>query len=270
MEATHKTLAAALAAFQAELPKLRKDEKAKVKGETKDGRSYDRSYTYAGLDQVVETVLPILGKHGLSVTATTTFQDGQFLLHVTLLHELGSDCTATWPLPDPRKAGPQDIGSAMTYGRRYLTLALTGCFPGGEDDDGATAQASARDRWEDARPRQETPAEKTSWTDDEVRQLFERINTMPLGQAVNGYDWMASKNLHNRKVEVATDEGPQQVSATETLAYRLADEAAKPGAMLIAIEEWAATRGLLKIQVSESTTLAEEIGMAKAQTKTDS
>lgn len=273
--AEHNSLEAALAAFQAELPKLVKDEKADVRGETKDGRAYNRSYGYADLGQVVETVLPVMGKHGLSITSGTTFVGDQFLLEVTLLHESGSgERTSVWPLPDPRRSGPQDIGSSMTYGRRYLTLALSGAYPGGEDDDGARAQASHRDSWDTAQPRQqrqETPTLITEkdWskaTDDEVRELHSKIETLELGKAVNGYDWMASKGLHDRKIDVPTDDGPVGITATELLASRLADEAVKPDAGLdwIAIcRAYAEDRGLLKVAVSESTTLDEELAMAR-------
>jgi len=272
--AEHKNLAEALAAFQAELPKLTKDEKAKVKGETKEGRAYDRSYGYADLAQVVETVLPILGKHGLSITSKTSFDpSGNFVLEVSLLHESSERETGFWPLPDPRRSGPQDIGSSMTYGRRYLTLALSGAYPGGEDDDGQKAQASARDRWEDAQPRRSAEAEaprapeKASWTDDEIREMHGRIETVEIGKAVNGYDWMASKNLHQRTVEIATDGGTvAHITASDVLSYRLADLAVKPDAdlQLIAIyRAYAEDRGLLKVQVSESTTLDEELTMAR-------
>jgi len=280
----HPTLAAALAAFQAELPKLLKDEKAKVKGETKDGRSYDRSYGYADLAQVVETVLPVLGKHGLSVTSKSTFDpQGNFVLEVALLHEGGDREIGYWPLPTGPKVGPQDVGSAMTYGRRYLTLALSGTYPGGEDDDGQKAQASARDRWEDAQPRQQAheqhargvnhtdepaPPVKTEWTDDEIREMHNRIETVEIGKAVNGYDWMAARNLHTRKIPIPDEPGaePTLINATEALSYRIADLAAKPGATLreIAIlRAYAEDRALLKTPVSESTALGEELAMAR-------
>lgn len=274
------SLAKALAAFQAELPKLVKDEQAKVKGETRDGRAYDRSYGYADLAQVVETVLPVLGKHGLSITAGTVILHSGFVLEVTLLHESGEQRTGVWPLPDPsaKGVGPQDIGSAMTYGRRYLTLALSGAYPGGEDDDGARAQANVRpNRWEDARSQEKPvsapPAKDwTQATDDEVQEMHTRIETLELAKAVNGYDWMARVGLHERKIPVAGEvydpEGPEpvKITATELLAARLADEAVKPGTDLsqVAIcREYAEDRGLLKVMVSETTTLDEELAMAR-------
>jgi len=274
----HANLAGALAAFQAELPKLTKDEKATVKGETKDGRKYDRSYGYADLGQVVEAVLPVLGKHGLSISSGTVFIGDSFVLEVTLLHEGGDgERTAVWPLPDPRRSGPQDIGSAMTYGRRYLTLALTGTYPGGEDDDGAKAQSYAQqERWDNAKPHQAAPVSappappKTEWTDPEISAYHRNIETLEIGKAVNGYDWMAGKGLHNRAVPIDAinpdTEEPFRVNATEVLALRLADEAVKPEATVKDIADlraYAEARGLLKLPVSEATTLDEELAMAR-------
>jgi len=268
----HETLAGALAAFQAELPKLVKDERAKVKGTTKDGRDYDRSYGYADLAQVVETVLPVLGKHGLSITSQTAFTDnGMFILEVKLLHSSGQYETAVWPLPAPGSGvGPQDVGSAMTYGRRYLTLALSGAYPGGEDDDGARAQAnSQRDRWENAKPAQASkpvsapPAPpKKEWTDADVFGYQAKISSSDVTLAVKGYDWMASNNLHERKVDYPTGDA---LTATQVLAFRLADLAVQPEADLSAIAVIRANaedRGLLGTKVSDSTTLGEELALA--------
>jgi ERF superfamily len=283
--APHASLNEALAAFQTELPKLVKDEKAKVKGTTKDGRDYDRSYGYADLAQVCETVLPVLGKHGLSIISRTAFIDNRFTLEVSLLHESGEREIAYWPLPDPMRVGPQDLGSAMTYGRRYLTLALTGTFPSGEDDDGAKAQHSARERWEDSRPqrgqKQERPVSaapappKRDWSkadDAEVGGFHRKIETLePISDAVQLYDWMANWNLHNRPIAltgtVNPDNGqPFEVNATEVLAIRLAEDAVKPEAtapMIDGLREIATERGLLKLAVSEGTTLDEELAMAR-------
>lgn len=285
----HETLAAALAAFQAEVPKMSKDERAKVKGETNDGRSYDRSYDYAGLDQFVEIVEPVLGKHGLSITSAPHFTpEGRYILTVTLLHESGQERSGEWPLPDPysRGVGPQDIGSAETYGRRYVGWGLTGTFPGGLDDDGKQAQQSARERWENAKPAQRPvedrqaqsgqepqaapagPPVKTSWTDAEVYDIQAKMVTAELAKTVGAYDWMAGKSLHDRKV-ADPNVGPlgrTPRSATDIVASRLGDEALVSAKTVADIEDLkiiAADRGLLKIQVSETETLDQVLFEAR-------
>lgn len=278
--AEHKTLAEALAAFQAVVPKMSKDETAKVKS---DKANY--TYGYAGLDQFVEIVEPVLGQHGMAVTSRTTFTDNLFMLEVSLVHEGGERETAYWPLPDPRRAGPQDLGSAMTYGRRYLGWGLTGTFPGGIDDDGAQAQTAPRDSWESAAPRRApVPAEdrqavagqeaqaaaapptpKTSWTDVEVAEILAKMPTAGIGKVIGAYDWMAGKKLHKREVTSPLP-GGGTVDATRLVALIVAEEALKPTASVAGIADLrntAADRGLLKILVDGDDTLEKVLHEAR-------
>lgn len=134
---TTGSLAAALAAFQAELPSIRKGETATV--ETKGGGSY--SYTYADLADIAAAVHPRLADYGLSFVACPTLDDqGRFGLAYALLHTSGQERAGFYPLPS--NGTPQQVGSAITYARRYVLCAVTGVAP--EDDDGRAAEAAAR------------------------------------------------------------------------------------------------------------------------------
>ena len=128
-------LAAALAAFQSELPAIEKHNTALVEGrEGRKGYKYD----YADLADVSAAVLPLLGKHGMSWrTLPTMDPHGRFALKYDLTHESGESTGGWWPLTN---GTPQQMGSAITYARRYTLCAVTGVAPGGEDDDGAAAQ----------------------------------------------------------------------------------------------------------------------------------
>lgn len=129
----HKSLAAALAAFQAELPHIGKDNRATVKS---DKGSY--TYTYANLADVSAKVLPLLAKHGLSFSAKPTLDDsGRFVLHYVLRHDSGTEDAGFYPLAN---GTPQQVGSAITYARRYALLAVTGVAPDVDDDDGQAAE----------------------------------------------------------------------------------------------------------------------------------
>lgn len=131
-------LAAALAAFQARLPQIRKGETAKVKS---DKGNYE--YTYANLADISAQVMPLLGEFGLSFLARPTFSGDRFVLAYELLHASGESKAGEYPLPSG--GTPQALGSAITYGRRYTLCAVTGVSPDDADDDGAAAQAAARD-----------------------------------------------------------------------------------------------------------------------------
>jgi hypothetical protein len=97
-----------------------------------------RTYTYADLTAVLESVLLPLLDHGLAVVqgvdaATAT-------LVTRLVHTSGEWMQSTYPLKLDQP--PQQLGSAITYARRYSILALLNLAT--EDDDGAAAQPAPR------------------------------------------------------------------------------------------------------------------------------
>lgn len=130
--------AAALAAFQESIPAVRKDNTAQVKSE-----KGNFSYRYADLTDITEIALPALAKHGLSWSARPTMTEHGFVLRYALLHEGGHREEGEYPLADPSRFTSQQIGSYVTYARRYCLCAVTGIAPGGDDDDGVKA-ADAR------------------------------------------------------------------------------------------------------------------------------
>jgi len=123
--------AKALAAFQEALPNVSKGHKATA-------GTY--SYTYADLTDVSAAVVPLLAKQGLAWSAKPTLTDAGFVLAYSLRHTDGHVESGEYPLPDPTKTPAQQLGSAITYARRYALTAITGVAPGGDDDDGAKAQ----------------------------------------------------------------------------------------------------------------------------------
>ena len=153
----HENLTAALLALQAELPKVGKDKTADVL--MKAGGKY--TYKYADLGTVQDALFPLLEKHGLVWVTNPTVNDRGFVLHYEMRH--GPDSiVGDYPL---QQGGPQDIGSAITYARRYALCAVTGLAPGGDDDDGAKAQKAK------AAPRTFSPEDDAAVTEwlEEVR-----------------------------------------------------------------------------------------------------
>lgn len=132
----HENLAAALAAFQSDLPRVGKDKTATVP--TKSGGSY--KYTYADLASLTHTVIPLLTKHGLSFVAAPRATTDGYELAGILLHTSGEQIEGALPIYGRQ---PQEIGSAVTYARRYLLGCLTGVVTE-DDDDGKAAVTSSR------------------------------------------------------------------------------------------------------------------------------
>lgn len=122
-------LAKALRAFQHDLPKVGKSARGNF------GK-------YADLADLTDIVLPKLNEHGFSWTTQPTLHNGKFVLFYELLHDSGASISGYYPLTE---GGPQQLGSAITYARRYSLCAVTGVAPD-EDDDGTAAQAAHTQR----------------------------------------------------------------------------------------------------------------------------
>jgi len=158
-EPQHPTLAAALAAVQAELPDVGKTSTGKIEGESKtSGRAFSYQYKYADLAAVSKAVMPLLGRHGLAFTARPTLLNDQFFLAYSLMHTSGEREDGVYPLPDPQRTDPKKVGSAITYARRYCLCAATGVAPD-EDDDGAAAGQAVAEQEAAARRQRNAPPE---------------------------------------------------------------------------------------------------------------
>ena len=129
-------IAAALAAFQAEMPTVVKGNKAEVP--TKSGGKY--TYTYADLADVTEAAMPILSKHGLAFTTCPRLTERGYELTGVLLHTSGEKLEGALPIAG---ASPQEMGSSLTYMRRYLLGCMTGIVTD-DDDDGHLAQTAKK------------------------------------------------------------------------------------------------------------------------------
>ena len=162
----------ALADLQTQLPHIAKNNRAKVP--TKAGGSYE--YQYADLAEISRQVLPLLGKLGLSFTSRPTLVGDRLVLVYELRHISGESIDGVWPLPD--RGTPQEIGSAVTYARRYCLCAVTGLAPDNDDEDAVLAESAARkmrvERVEEKIAAAQAPAEPriTAEQQREMQTLF--------------------------------------------------------------------------------------------------
>jgi hypothetical protein len=91
---------------------------------------------YADLAALWDAVRKPLSENGLSVVQI--IRDGS--LHTMLLHTSGQRLCSDYPLP--ATARPQEMGSALTYARRYSLSALVGIAADEDDDATAVTQQS--------------------------------------------------------------------------------------------------------------------------------
>ena len=142
----YPSLAHALADFQLHLPTVAKGNTAKVEGSR---GSY--SYDYADLKDVSAAILPALANVGLVwVTRPDTADDGTIEMHYQLIHADSGESIEGAVAVGRKGDRWQDLGSALTYARRYMLVSVTGVAPGGDDNDGQDARAGVA-------PQQEAP-----------------------------------------------------------------------------------------------------------------
>ncbi len=190
-------LAAALASVQAELPAVRKGETGEIAGTTRDGRDYRYKYRYADLASVAQAIMPLLGKNGLAFTAWTVMTDAGFILRYSLLHESGEHLDGEWPLP--KDATPQQLGSHITYARRYSLCAVTGVAPD-DDDDAAAAEAHAR---------QHDTSQPGPQAEPDLSKMEEALNIMATAsdkkEMAAAWKWAGQHRLHYATVPGAAE-----------------------------------------------------------------
>jgi hypothetical protein len=167
---------AALADLQTQLPRITKDLTAKVTPKDKPGYRYN----YADLALISRELLPLMGKLGLSFTSRPTMVDGNFVLVYELRHISGDSIAGVYPLPQPGRATPQEVGGAITYARRYCLCAVTGVAPDDDDNDAQAAEKAAqRERRRDERGGSPAPADNepriTAQQQRDMQSLFQEL-----------------------------------------------------------------------------------------------
>ncbi len=100
---------------------------------------------YAKWEDLHRTISPLLRKYGFTLTFECETQDGMLAVQGVLSHVGGHvKQSGFMKLPQDTsgsKNSIQGVGSAMSYGKRYVTILLLNISTEGEDDDGQTVTA---------------------------------------------------------------------------------------------------------------------------------
>lgn len=103
----------------------------------------NRTYKYLNLATILKTIKPVFEKHGLAFSQRVTFSnEGEArqvigTVETTIFDD--KDLMVASSYPFFVTGDPQQVGSAITYARRYSLYAVLGIFPD-KDDDGAYAK----------------------------------------------------------------------------------------------------------------------------------
>ena len=98
---------------------------------------------YADLAAIFDAARKPLSTNGLAIVQTI----GDGVLHTRLLHTSGQWIASEHPLP--MSGRPQEIGSALTYARRYSLSALIGIAADEDDDANAANRSNGKDKTEE-------------------------------------------------------------------------------------------------------------------------
>lgn len=182
-------IAKALIEFQSKKPVIELNSTVKVK--TKQGGEY--SFKYATLAHALEKVQPVLTACKL---AYTQFTDSENNLHTMLLHESGQFIEGVKPLDLPNGASAQEVGSFITYYKRYSLLAMLGVVAE-DDEDGNIASGNTASK-----------REIKSWASDkDVDGILKLISDGDFVRAENGLKYWQTDDrgisiANKQKIEV--------------------------------------------------------------------
>lgn len=118
------------------LAKALADAQIEITAAAMDAKNPHFGSRYATLASVMDAAKP-LSRHGIAVSQAAEVIEGRVIISTILMHSSGEWISESISLK-PRQDDPQSVGSAITYGRRYLLAALAG-IAADEDDDGNAA-----------------------------------------------------------------------------------------------------------------------------------
>lgn len=108
------------------------------------------------IDDALGDVIPLLVKHGLTFITAPRQTDSGYELAGILMHVSGESLEGALPIYGRQ---PQEIGSSVSYNRRYLLGCLTGVVTEDDQDGKASVKSSRTNTVEDV---------KALWTQEEV------------------------------------------------------------------------------------------------------
>jgi hypothetical protein len=144
---------------------------------------------YADLASVWEACRGPLSDNGLAIVQLVASRGSVVTVTTILTHDSGEWIRGALTLT-ARGSGPQDVGSAITYGRRYGLAAMVGVVAD-EDDDGnaASGRPAPQQEHRESKPAPAEDPKKAieSWaarikactTADALKALVAEINALP-------------------------------------------------------------------------------------------
>ena len=190
-----KEIAAALAKAQGE-----------IQNPSKDSINPHFKNHYADIASGLNAVRAPLARNGIAYTQSTRMDGNILMLDTRLTHSSGEWMESEYPVcafPAPQ----QQIGSALTYSRRYSLFGLVGIA--GEDDDGEGAVTAPVPKQEPRKPPARIIDDAIPFSDPEpetdaaiyAREAHRAISEWT-GDAIRLKSWWAEEAPHRERAGV--------------------------------------------------------------------
>jgi ERF superfamily protein len=135
---------------------------------------------YASLDAVHEAIKGPMAANGLAVSHLLSYKDGMILMETTLFHTSAEWIACEMPIL-VEKSTPQQLGSLLSYYRRYSLCCLLAIPVGEEDDDGEQAEGRNQMGWIKPIVKESLPVAKPGpcFTQEQAEELEENLKYFP-------------------------------------------------------------------------------------------
>ena len=133
-----------------------------ITGALKSSKNPFFKSNYASLPDVWDVIRKPLSTHAISIVQTIEGTADQMYLMTILGHSSGQYIKSKIPLILSKKT-PQEMGSCITYARRYSLMAMVGVCAIDEDDDG---EAATKPHRKEVKPKE--VAHEPDLTQDEI------------------------------------------------------------------------------------------------------
>ena len=184
--------------------------------QTADTGTY--KYRYADLAQIMSTVRPILARHNLAVTQlVSSTHEGELLVRTVLLHASGESFDMD-PLGAKMPVTPQQVGSFISYFRRYQLTGRLGLAV--EDDDGQAASKAPKAAVKKAVSKDPQTAKAMALFDE--LGIVDRKQRLRLTSLIVKREVGSWNDLDGKEKNVVIDDLQRRLSAAE-VAVRMHD-----------------------------------------------
>lgn len=156
---------------------------AKMSHAVKNAKNPFLDSSYADLTEVIDAVKGPLNENGISFVQIVEPEGVlTILLHISGQYIGGVTPTIVAPAKSSKEVGPQALGSAITYAKRYGLAAMVGLAT--EDDDGEKAERRERSRpcAPENKPIPEPSKQEREWLQSVLEKL---LDSAPEGQTVS-------------------------------------------------------------------------------------